>query len=279
MTSLPLPRHRARLAGALLCAVACLPALLGAQGRKAPPTRDSLDAITARGRQLARHDAAAWRATDVLLAHRPDTARMGVYVVRQHADSSWSVAFGKLAADSGSLLVAYELRAPAARPDSFTFVGLDPVRTDTGYHARAARAMLLARQAFGPADRPYVISVIPADGGDWWVYATPAVTRRGAWPLGADRRYRVSADGRRVLAERQMHRAIITFGPFPPDRQPEAGTQATILDDIPEDTDVFHVLQRTPRVPQIMVTDAFIYQIGVDGGIRLVGRREEILGR
>jgi hypothetical protein len=43
-----------------------------------------------------------------------------------------------------------------------------------------------------------------------------------------------------------------------------------VLDTIPEDTDVFHVLARGFRIPETVVTDEFIYRIEIDGSIRLV---------
>lgn len=76
-----------------------------------------------------------------------------------------------------------------------------------------------------------------------------------------------------------MHQSIIEFGGKAPDGSVlQAGTHAAVLDDIPEDMDVFHVLVRQPQVPQYVVTDAFVYVIAVDGSIRLIGRREEVLG-
>ena len=53
----------------------------------------------------------------------------------------------------------------------------------------------------------------------------------------------------------------------------------SVLDDVPEDTDVSHVLARSPAVPQLLVTGAFVYRIDVDGTITYVGRRGELLDR
>jgi hypothetical protein len=81
------------------------------------------------------------------------------------------------------------------------------------------------------------------------------------------------------VAKRQLHNALIEFAPRPdPNNTLQAGTHTAILDDIPEDTDVFHVLVREPRVPEYIVTDAFVYTIYTDGRIRLLGRREDVLG-
>jgi hypothetical protein len=46
-----------------------------------------------------------------------------------------------------------------------------------------------------------------------------------------------------------------------------AGYHTAILDDIPEDTDVFHLLARRPSVPEYVATPKFVYRIEPDGTI------------
>lgn len=90
----------------------------------------------------------------------------------------------------------------------------------------------------------------------------------------------MSADGREILARRQLHNTVLEMG-LPPDsaKTLEAGVHTAVLDNVPEDTDVFHVLVRQPRVAQYVVSDAFVYRIETSGDIRLLGRREDVLGR
>jgi hypothetical protein len=68
---------------------------------------------------------------------------------------------------------------------------------------------------------------------------------------------------------------VIEFGAqfrnAPPGSQLEAGTHTAVLADLPEDTDVFHVLIRTPRVPEYVMTDHFAYRIETDGKINFQG--------
>jgi hypothetical protein len=125
------------------------------------------------------------------------------------------------------------------------------------------------------------LAVLPAPADRFWVYLVPAPTRRGVWPSGVDVRYLVAQDGRTIIARRRLHRSHIEFGPFDQDstKQPEAGWQTAVLDNVPEDTDVFHVLTRSPKVPQYVVADAFVYRIDNDSRISLLGRRETVLGR
>ncbi len=50
-----------------------------------------------------------------------------------------------------------------------------------------------------------------------------------------------------------------------------SGVHTAVLAEIPEDTDVFHVLSRTPKVPEIVMTDHFTYRIDLDGKINFLG--------
>jgi hypothetical protein len=246
-----------------------------AVSRPDPPTAEELRSITDRGRRLAQYDRVAAHATDAVLASQPAEGRVTHYIPRR-VDSAWVVAFGRVTPARDAFLVAYEARL--TRGDSaFRVADLSPARADTGYFLRAARAIDLARERFGPVERPYNVAALPADSGEWWVYVFPAATQHRVWPLGADERFRVSADGREVRARRRMHKGIIEYAPQP-DQQVEIFTHAAILDNVPEDTDVFAVLARTPHAPELIVTDAFVYRIELDGSIFLLGRRTEVLG-
>jgi hypothetical protein len=251
-----------------------------AQAAKPFPAADSLKAITERGIALARYDAAAWHASDAVMALRPSVDEVTGYVALPTPDG-WLVAFGRFTAARDTFLVAYEARQVPANPDSFVVSVKRPAQAHTGDIARAARAVAVARADFGTANRPYNFAVLPAGAAEWHVYAMPAQQRLDAWPLGGDVRYLVSGDGRSILAKRRLHNQILevarraTAGPD----KLVAGTHSAVLDDIPEDTDVFHVLVRRPSVPEFIVTDAFLYRVEPTGAIRLLGRRTELLGR
>ena len=124
----------------------------------------------------------------------------------------------------------------------------------------------------------YNAAVLERNDGSLYVYLMPAQVQDGVFPLGADARYHFTADGRTLVAKLQLHNALLEFSARGDSNHTlQAGTHTAILDDIPEDTDVFHVLVRQPRVPDYIVTDAFLYIIYPDGRIRLVGRREDVL--
>lgn len=50
----------------------------------------------------------------------------------------------------------------------------------------------------------------------------------------------------------------------------QAGMHTAVVAEIPEDTDVYHVLSRTPKVPEYVMTDHFIYRIDTDGKINFL---------
>jgi hypothetical protein len=78
-----------------------------------------------------------------------------------------------------------------------------------------------------------------------------------------------------ILEKRRLHNSVIEFGAqfknAPAGSQLEAGTHTAVLAEVPEDTDVFHVLTRTPRVPEYVMTDHFAYRIETDGKINFQG--------
>jgi hypothetical protein len=91
-------------------------------------------------------------------------------------------------------------------------------------------------------------------------------------------RYLVSSDGTKQVSERQLHKSIIEVDPQKEKNlQPVGGVHTHVLDDTPEDTDVFHVLTRKPSGPELVMTKEFVFQVEPDGNIQYLGRSEEVL--
>jgi hypothetical protein len=65
-----------------------------------------------------------------------------------------------------------------------------------------------------------------------------------------------------------MHKTILENPPTA-GRKIAAGYHSHVLSDLPEDTDVFHVLTQDPPAPEIVVTAHFMYKVETDGSIRL----------
>ena len=159
---------------------------------------------------------------------------------------------------------------------------MTPPKEDTGFFLSAAKAIDTSlkdfMEHFEGEQRPYNVAVLPAEKGQVWVYLVPAPTKPNVWPLGGDVRYLISADGTKIVSKRQLHKSIIEVEP-PKDKnqQQVAGMHTHVLDDTPEDTDVFHVLTRKPAVPEMVITKQFVFQVDPDGSIKYVGKSEDVL--
>lgn len=223
-------------------------------------SRDSLDGISERGRAIAAYDAAAWHGSDAVMVLQPDHAAAPRYLARRRpADGRWEVVFGGLNTSRDSFVIAYRAVQIGTGDTLYDGDRVEPVEGDTGYYARAARALDLAEHDFGKQSRPYNSVVVPIAGtAEWFVYLIPAPTRAGYWPLGADVRYRMTPDGRSVLAKRRLHNTVLEYGPPKPggDRL-AAAYHSAVLADEPEDTDVFLVLTREPKVPEYIVSASY----------------------
>jgi hypothetical protein len=62
-----------------------------------------------------------------------------------------------------------------------------------------------------------------------------------------------------------MHKTILDT-PF--SANSEGGFHTAVVDDIPEDTDVFYVLSRKPSVPEWILTSKYVYLVKPDGAIQ-----------
>ena len=257
-----------------------LAAVAGLSGQEiGVPTDAELAAITERGRALEDYDQAAWHATDAVQTANPTTVAGQHYLARKE-NGKWTVAFGALNADKSKLLIAYEA-TETAKEKQFSVKHDDPAREDSGFYLFAARALELALADFGPAARPYNVAVLPAKPGNagdpvgLFVYLYPGQTKAGVFPMGGDARYLVSADGSKILAKRQMHKSVIENRP-PNGKKVQAGFHTHVLSDLPEDSDVQHVLQQHPPVPEFVSTAHFLYQVTADGSIQVKKAKKKL---
>ena len=188
---------------------------------------------------------------------------------------SWST---EHRAATNAFVIAYRAVQRGAGDTSFSATALSPREPDSDWYARAARALDVARAAFGSANRPYNAMVVPAsDQGDWFVYLVPAPTQPGVFPLGGDARYRVSPDGRTLIARRRLHNTVLQYtGRTKPNASQVAAFHTAVLDDRPEDTDVFHVLSREPKLPEYIASQSYFFRVDLDG--RITAYRQERSG-
>jgi hypothetical protein len=231
--------------------------------RTTPASEAELAQITERGRDLAAYDAAAWHGTDAVLALKPAEGSVVRYIAKRTGDG-WSVAFGRLSENRDKFLINYEA-IQGSTPKEFKASKLGSPKEDTGFFLFAARAIDTSLADFKGEERPYNVAVLPASSNQLYVYVLPAQTKNGIYPLGGDVRYLISGDGLKIVEKRQMHKAIIERSV---DGNIKAGYHTAIMDQTPEDSDVFHVLTRSPSVPEYIATKDFVYLIEADGNAR-----------
>ncbi len=244
---------------------------VGLAQRTAPASKTELVEITERGRMLYAYDVAAWHSTDAVIALSPLEGSFVRYIAQKTA-SGWNVAYGKLNEKRDKFLIAYEA-VQGATPKEFKVKKFDTPKEDTGFFLFAARAIDVAIKDFGGTTRPYNVAVLPAKENQLYVYLVPAQTKVGVFPLGGDVRYLISADGQKIVEKRQLHKSIIEFA-VPEGVKPETGYHTAILDDVPEDTDAFHVLARQPKLAELVITNKYVYRIAEDGTIIYLTTRE-----
>lgn len=231
-----------------------------------PPTVEELAAISERGKMLYEYDQAAWHATDAVEMANPNSV-LGQRSIARKVSGNWRVVFGKLNEEGSRFEITHEANEQAALRD-FAVRKEPEEREDEGFFLYAARAIELATKDLGEANRPYNVAVLPAQAEQLYVYLYPAQTEARVYPLGADLRYLVSADGTKLLEKRQMHKTVIEVA-LRPGKKVASGSHRHVLSDFPEDTDVFHVLTEDPPIPEFIATPHFRYQVKTDGTILL----------
>jgi hypothetical protein len=224
--------------------------------------------ITERGRLLAAYDVAAWHASDAVVALQPAEGSVGRYIARKNGDV-WIVAFGRLNEKRDKFLIAYEA-TQGTNAKEFSVKKFEKPKEDTGFCLSAAKAIDTSLADFKGAPRPYNVAVLPADSNQIYVYVVPAQTKQGIFPLGGDARYLVSAEGSKIIEKRQLHISIIEFSAPPSSQGLQGSFHTAVVDDIPEDTDVFHVLSRHPSIPELIATKQYVFQIETDGTINYI---------
>jgi hypothetical protein len=225
-----------------------------------------LAGVTERGRALYAYDQAAWHGTDAFFALHPDRTGLAHYICMK-TPTGWEVVFPKWNATHDRLLVAYEA-LESGGPEAYQAQKFDPPREGPDDLIAKERALELAIGDFPAQNRPYNTAILPADGGNLYVYIYPAQTKADVWPLGGDVRYTISADGVRIIEKRQLHKAIMDMQ-FDPAKHPVAGYHVHVLSDVPEDTDVLYVLTRRPSMPEYIGAGKHIFTVNTDGSIQV----------
>jgi hypothetical protein len=239
--------------------------------RSKPGSEKELAEITARGKKLAQYDQAAWYATDAFREIKPDPTKTSVYIATEQ-NGRWTVSFGRLNEKQDKFLVVYEA-AQQEDPMKFKINELATPREESGFLLAGAKAIGAARIDFGNKARRYNVSALPAPSGRIYVYFLAAQTDLKSYPVGGDARYLISSDGTKIIEKRNMHMAVAEYR-VPDSGKVENSFHTAALDDIPEDSDVFHVLVRKPTADELVLTPNYVYKIQVDGTIQYLIKTE-----
>lgn len=195
----------------------------------------SLERVANLGREIYRHDIAAWVATDALLEHvdgTPPTDLRGWIVTPN--DDGLKVRFIRLDGEAfragWDVLVRDGVAGPVVTPT-------DDVLSE------GEQAQFLARQtAFANvgqlrcSTQMNTVVLKDPDSDGWLVWLLASTTETGAIPLGGHYRFRISADGQSVLMRDQLSVSCLTM-----QDEPNVVGMVTnqIVSDIPVETHVF----------------------------------------
>ena len=232
---------------AFFAVLACVSSIGAAGEVKDADLKEYLAGVTERGKALYAYDQAAWHGTDAFFALKPETKGLTHYICERTANG-WKIMFPQWNEKHDHMVVVYEARQ-ADKSGRYVAVKFPRPLDAKDELVAKEKALELATADFGKPMRPYNSAILPANGGNLYVYFYPGQTKEGVWPLGGDVRYTVSANGTKILEKRQLHKSILDTQ-FKPGAGQVSGFHSHILTDVPEDTDVLYVLNRKPSLPE-----------------------------
>ena len=219
-----------------------------------------LERISFLGREIYRHDIAAWVATDQLLESAGGTPPSDLrgWIVRPHDDGlmvrflriedeivrpGWDVVVhngeaGPVAAPAQSVLSDEEQAQFQARETAISNLG--PLRCSNSVNTVVLR---------DPAS------------DEWLVWLLAATTEPNTIPVGGHYRFRISADGRTVVTRDQLSTGCLTLEP-PDDGSSVAFFMTQIVSDTPVETHVF--LSLLNGVPLYVAAADKLYMVAGD---------------
>lgn len=238
--------------------------------KPAPPTPAELAAITTRGRALYEYERAVWNARAALKSLNAPSEKTR-FVIGQETPGGWVTGTGTLNEKKDTFLVSYEITSSGPE-GKLSVRTIDPPKADESFYRVAAAAIETAQADFHAQSRPYNAAVVPAEESQvYYVYLYPAITRPGVIPLGGDVRYRIGDGGKKIIERRDLHKTILeTTRNVPGGTKVVGGIHSHVLTDLPEDTDVLHVLLR--QLPESIGAGGRVYMIAEDGTIRMIGK-------
>jgi hypothetical protein len=243
-----------------------------------PISAAELTDISNRGRQLAEYEKAGTKAIKALAKAYPNALKDGSFrqALPNKSATGWTVSFGTLADKGETFTVAYEA-AENKRSGKYKVTKCKAGTTDQGLLMGEARATIAAFAAFPSKARKNNYAILPTSDHNFYVYIYPAQAVKDVFPFGDDVRFKISADGFKILEARRMHKSLIQNKKPSPNNLPAMGVHIAVMADVPEDSDVMHVLVRKPLIGEMIATPHFVYKIDTDGSIKYLGTVEKVL--
>ena len=204
------------------------------------------------GRAIYLQDLASAVGTDVAVAAGGPDPRTRGWVTQDLGDGRWSVQF--VMPNGDGFLATEEVRIWGKSRELETFSPPRPLSAGAEAMARARKAAL--EQPQGPCAPPYNTVILPASligESGWLVYVLASSNQPDTYVLAGHHRYRVSEDGRSVLAHTALSRSCLISDFRGQKGKVVALTMNQLVADWPLETVVFAGLLY--RMPIFVTTD------------------------
>lgn len=225
------------------------------------------------GRWLALYEIVCDRADDALAEAGASVGRGPCLAQRTRA--GWSVAYGQWRNEG------FEQRAVVQLNSSREVTGSDTTASTVreGWAYEFGRAASVgqseAQNELGALTDSHAYGVIVA-AYPWhdtvlttYVFPDPDE----GTVLGGDVRVEIDADTGSIRGSQRLHNGVVPMSGSP--QNSRASVLTAVRTCVPTETDVFMVLRREPRIPHIVVAEAWIYGIEPNGAVKVLRRREE----
>lgn len=242
------------------------------------PSEKVINQIIRRGQDIAGYESIAIKATDLLLATKPDQSKLRIYVAVKD-NIRWFIYFGRVSDDGNSFVAPYTYSCPHGSVEEMREAqDIRVVSADTLQLARAVKLALNTIISQGANFPSYNTNVFREDDGSITVYITPGNKNPEIILLGGDYKISISPDGLKVLDTTQLHKSILEMPLSAKDDEKLAGAYHThILNDLPTETDVAIILLNPQLAPHYILGQNRMSRIDADGRITILGKTEEIL--
>ena len=240
---------------------------------EARPSEDELTQIRNAGRWLALYEIVCNRTDDALAAAGASIERGPC--LAQRTGAGWSVTYGQWRNEGFEQRAVVRLNSSREVTDVDTTAST--VREGWAYEFERAASVgrSEAQNKLGALTESHAYGVIVA-AYPWhdtvlttYVFPDP----ENETVLGGDVRVEVDADTGSILGSQRLHNEVIPMSGSP--QNARASVSTAVRTCVPTETDVFMVLRREPRIPHIVVAEAWIYGIEPNGEVKVLRRREE----